>query len=124
MDASREIAALATALRALESAIVPPPPGSPLGNWRWSVRQKLGRMREAVVNGAPAGTWDSPAARHALRERGLLLTRASDLADGVLERADVEAVRTELRRLLADAVGYIRLLEAVAAESGAAASHG
>ena len=124
MDPTREIAALTVALRALEVAVIPPRPGSSLGNWRWGVRQKLGGVREAVVNGAPAGFQDTPSAHAALRERGVLLTKASDLADGVLDRSDVEGVRTELRRLMADTSRYIRLLQDVAAESGAPASAG
>jgi hypothetical protein len=121
MDPAREIAALTAALRALEAAIVPPPPGASVGNWRWAVRQRLGGVREAVVHGAPAGAPDTPSAHTALRERGVLLTRASDLADGVLDRADMEGVRTDLRRLMADAGRYVRLLQDVAAESQASA---
>jgi hypothetical protein len=124
VDPSREIAALTLALRALEVAIVPPKPGASVGNWRWGVRQKLGGVREAVINGAPAGGADTPSAHAALRERGVLLTRASDLADGVLDRSDVEDVRTDLRRLMADASRYIRLLQDVATESQATAAHG
>jgi len=37
------------ALRALERAIVPPRPGDSLGTWRWSVRQRLGHLREALA---------------------------------------------------------------------------
>lgn len=124
MDPTREIAALTAALRALEVAIAPPRPGSSLGNWRWSVRQRLGGVREAVVNGAPTGISDTPSAHTTLRERGVLLTRASDLADGVLDRADIEGVRMDLRRLMADASRYVRLLEDVAAESEGATSAG
>jgi len=124
MDPTREIVALTSALRALEAAIAPPRPGSSLGNWRWSVRQRLGGVREAVINGAPAGISDTPSAHTALRERGALLTRASDLADGVLDRADIEDVRLDLRRLMADASRYVRLLQDVAAESKAATAAG
>jgi hypothetical protein len=124
MDPTREIAALTSALRGLEAAILPPPPGASLGNWRWAVRQRLGGVREAVVNGAPAGGADTPSAHTALRERGVLLTRASDLADGVLDRADVDEVRTDLRRLMADAARYVRLLEDVGAESKSARTAG
>lgn len=124
MDPTRETEALISALRALEAAIAPPRAGSSLGNWRWSVRQKLGTVREAVINGAPAGFVDTPSAHTALRERGILLTRVSDLADGVLDRSDVDGVRIDLRRLMADASRYVRLMRDVAAEAEAAAAHG
>lgn len=124
MDPTREIVALTSALRALETAAAPPRPGSSLGTWRWSVRQRLGGIREAVVHGAPSGISDTPLAHTALRERGALLTRASDLADGVLDRADIDDVRMDLRRLMADVSCHVRLLQDVAAESEAAAAAG
>lgn len=81
------------ALRALERAIVPPRPGDSLGTWRWSVRQRLGHLREAL---AAVDLGLAP------RERSALMGRFATLAADVLERADVDAVRAELRRLLAD----------------------
>lgn len=81
------------ALRALERAIAPPRTCDSLGNWRWSVRQRLGALRTAL--GAP----DVPLST---RERSALIGRLTTLAADVLERTDVDAVRAELRRLLAD----------------------
>lgn len=84
---------LTLALRALERAIVPPRAGDSLGNWRWSVRQRLGQLRD-VLAASDLGL--------APRERSALVGRLATLSADVLERADVDAVRAELRRLLAD----------------------
>lgn len=84
---------LLDALRSLERSIVPPPPGVALGNWRWSVRQRLTALRD-VLTETDLGL--------ALREKSALMARVTTLASDVLERPDLEAVRGELRRLVVD----------------------
>jgi len=86
-------ARLLDALRSLERTIAPPPPGTALGNWRWSVRQRLTALRDALAE-TDLGL--------ALRERSALMARVRTLASDVLERPDLEDVRGELRRLVVD----------------------
>jgi len=81
------------ALRGLEQAIVPPRPGASIGNWRFAVRQRLATLREALAG--PDLVLDP-------RTRGALITRVMALSTDVLGRPDVETVRGELRRLVAD----------------------
>ena len=79
-------------------------PGAPLGNWRWVVRQRMAELRDALVTEAGGGLDGWTAAREGtvLRERNSLLARMSSLGPQVLESPDVDGVRDELHRLLAD----------------------
>jgi len=98
--------AVTDALRGLESAVVPPRPGTPLGNWRFLARRRLVDLRDALVVEGVADTADESwlSARHGIvvRERGALLIRLAGLAAEVLERGDLDALRIELRRLITD----------------------
>lgn len=104
--------AMTDALRGLEQALVPPRAGAPLGNWRWSVRQRLAGLREALA--AESAVTDNAwlAARHGatFRERGSLLARMATLGGDVLERPDLDAVRMDLRRLIVDVSHYMQRL--------------
>lgn len=86
-------AALAVAVRGLEQALVPPRPGTPLGNWRWSVRQRLGAVREAL------GAADLGLDTRTLND---LMGRLMKMSSDVLERQDLEGVRMDLRKLVID----------------------
>jgi hypothetical protein len=92
------------ALRGLEQAIVPPRPGVPLGNWRWSLRQRLAAVRDALVDENPtaADGWLAARGGQAFRERGQLIARLAQLADTALVSPDPEALRQDLRRLIGD----------------------
>lgn len=85
--------ALALAVRGLEQALVPPRPGTPLGNWRWSLRQRIGAVREALA-----------AADLGLDTRTLndLMARLMAMSSEVLERQDLDGVRMDLRKLVLD----------------------
>lgn len=104
--------AMTDALRALEQALVPPRPGTPLGNWRWSVRQRLASLRDALAAESAATDNAWLAARHGatFRERGSLLARMATLGGDVLERPDLDAVRIEVRRLIVDVSHYMQRL--------------
>jgi len=75
-----------------------------LDAWRWSVRRQLVPVRDGLVRETPRRheAWLSARAARALRERDTLLARLNRLATQVLSAPDVEPVRSELRRLLAD----------------------
>ena len=100
------------ALRGLEQAIVPPRPGVPLGNWRWSLRQRLAAVRDALVDENPtaADGWLAARGGQAFRERGQLIARLAQLADTALVAPDPEALRQELRRLIGDIGRHVQRL--------------
>lgn len=104
------------ALHSLEQAIVPPRPGVPLGNWRWSVRQRLASVREALVEENPtaADGWLAARGGQAFRERGLLIARLSQLADNALTAPDPEALRQDLRRLIGEIGRHVQRLNDLA----------
>lgn len=100
------------ALRGLEQAIVPPRPGVPLGNWRWSLRQRLAAVRDALVDENPSAAdgWLAARGGQAFRERGQLIARLTQLADAALVAPDPEALRQELRRLIGDIGRHVQRL--------------
>lgn len=104
--------AMTDALRALEQAVAPPRPGTPLGNWRWSVRQRLSGLRDqlAAESTVTDNAWLAARNGAAFRERGSLLARMATLGGEVLERPDLEALRAELRRLIADVNHHMQRL--------------
>jgi hypothetical protein len=101
---------MAAALRALEQAIEAPgrdgaaTDSISVGNWRWTVRQRMAGVRDALMGeaGDPDDGWLAARGGTAFRERNTLLGRISALGPQVLENPDVERVRSELRRLVAD----------------------
>lgn len=107
---------MAEALHGLEQAIVPPRPGVPLGNWRWSLRQRLGSVRDALVEENPtaADGWLAARGGQAFRERGMLVSRLSLLADAALTAPDPEVLRQDLRRLIGDIGRHIQRLNDLA----------
>lgn len=77
--------------------------------WRWLVRHRMAGVRDALVReGAQDGSHDGADAWLASREIGLLrdrnalLGRLAVLGPQVLEEPDVETVRGDLVRLVAD----------------------
>ena len=95
----------AAAMTALHRALdVPPEPGIALGNWRWTIRQRLADVREVLIRESehPDDAWLAARGTAALRERTALVARMGDLAPQVLESPDVDRVREALLRLLGD----------------------
>lgn len=99
------------ALRALDSALdAPRGAGVPLGNWRWSVRQRLAVVRDRLVTetlGSQDG-WLVARGGAAFRERNDLLSRVSALTPAVLEAHDPEQVRLDLKRLVLDIAHHVQ----------------
>ena len=108
------------ALRALEQAIETPrgdlsgAAGSAIsvGNWRWTVRQRMAGVRDALAGerGHSEDGWLAARGGRAYRERNQLLGRISALGPQVLENPDVERVRAELRRLVKDVSRHVQRL--------------
>ncbi|MFW6773425.1 hypothetical protein ACOACO_04005 [Nocardioides sp. CPCC 205120] len=99
----------APALHALHVALdaLPPPhsrQGPALGNWRWTVRQRLGAVRNMLVNetdGYGPG-WRSSGEGGLLDQRNHLIERARAFDSLVLQSPEPDTVRRELMRLLID----------------------
>lgn len=108
---------MTSAMQGLAQAIeTPRRPGVPLGNWRWSVRQRMTAVRDALIAETAHGGEGWLAAREGglLRERTLLLNRLSSLGTRVLESQDVEAVRVDLLRLLTDITHHLQRIHDLA----------
>jgi hypothetical protein len=109
---------MSTALRALEQAIEAPrgigkaTDSVSVGNWRWTVRQRMAAVRDALAGegGDPEDGWLAARGGRAFRERNQLLGRISALGPQVLENPDVDRVRSELRRLVADIGRHLQRL--------------
>jgi hypothetical protein len=108
---------MTSALRGLEQALeAPRRDGIALGNWRWTVRQRMAGVRDALMGeiaDADDG-WLAARGGSAFRERNVLLGRMVDLGPQVLESPDVETVRLELKRLLADLGRHLQRLNDLA----------
>ena len=93
------------ALAALAQLVdAPETSGTALGNWRWTVRQRLGAVRDglALESAQAAEGWLIAREVSVLRERAALMTRLAALGPDVLDCADVAQVRMDLRRIIAD----------------------
>ena len=108
---------MTSALRGLEQALeVPRREGIALGNWRWTVRQRMAAVRDALIGeiGDADDGWLAARGGSAFRERNVLLGRMVDLGPLVLESPDVEAIRLELKRLVADVGRHMQRLNDLA----------
>ena len=108
---------MTAALQSLEQALdAPRRDGVPLGNWRWTVRQRMAAVRDALVGETAdaADGWLAARGGTAFRERNVLLGRLVELGPMVLETPDVEAIRLELKRLLADVGRHVQRLNDIA----------
>ncbi len=107
---------MTAALRALEQAVEAPRGSATdaisVGNWRWTVRQRMAVVRDALAGagGDPEDGWLAARGGSAFRERNALLRRMSALGPQVLENPDVDRVRVELRRLVADIARHVQRL--------------
>lgn len=102
---------MSVALQGLEQSLdAPRRDGVALGNWRWCVRQRMAAVRDALVGevGPSDDGWLAARGGSAFRERNVLLGRMTAIAPKVLESPDVEPVRLELKRLLADIARHVQ----------------
>jgi hypothetical protein len=96
---------LQLALNGLAQAIdAPRSSGTALGNWRWTVRQRMTTVRDNLAHESTHARDGWAVAREygVLRERNALITRLASMGPLVLESAEVEPVRAEIKRLLTD----------------------
>jgi len=102
---------LTDALTGLSAAAqVPRRDGAPTTTWRWSVRQRMGPVRDALMqesSGSDDG-WLAARGGAAFRERNVLLARLGDLGSRVLEDPDVDAVRADVERLVTDVTHHVQ----------------
>lgn len=102
---------LAAAMEGLHEALeAPRRPGAPEGTWRWSVRQRMAAVRDALVAEVDDADDGWLVARHGtvLRERTTLLGRLGVLGPQVLHDPDLDAVRAEMHRLLVDLSHHVQ----------------
>lgn len=105
------VTGMSAAMQGLQQALAASRrPGAPVDNWRWVVRQRMAGLRDALVTESGGGLDGWTAAREVtvLRERNALLARMSSLGPQVLESPDVDGVRDELHRLLADVGRHVQ----------------
>ncbi|MGA8256133.1 MAG: hypothetical protein WB767_06105 [Nocardioides sp.] len=87
--------------------------GPSLGNWRWTVRQRMAAVRDALLaetGDEPSDGWLAARGGAAFRERNTLLGRLGDLGARVLEDADVAAVHNDVARLVVDVTHHVQRL--------------
>jgi hypothetical protein len=72
--------------------------------WRWLVRHRLDGVRDALVEESVRGgdAWLAPREDTLLRERDSLLQGLDALAIRVMELPDIEDVRRDVKRVVAD----------------------
>lgn len=96
---------LHSAMLGLAQAIdAPGTDGAALGSWRWTVRQQMAALRETLAH-EPAyarEAWLDARRASMRRERHALLSRMAVLGPQVLTSPELDGVRDELRRLVAD----------------------
>ncbi|MBZ5739398.1 hypothetical protein [Nocardioides mangrovi] len=107
---------LAHAVQGLEQVLRSFRPDANPNSWRWQVRQQMAGLRDALIaeTGTGADGWTAAREIGALRERNALLARLSALGTEVLERADVAALRDDLRRLVDDVRRHMQRLHDLA----------
>ena len=105
-----------SALHELHRAVLVRPDPATLGTWRWAVRQRMAGVRDLLVGEADHADdgWLAPRRGVTLRERNTLLMRLNALGPQVLECVEVEHVRAELLRLLADINHHLQRLRDLA----------
>jgi hypothetical protein len=77
--------------------------------WRWLVRHRMASVRDVLALGERSRDGDAWLAGREMslhRERVVLLRRLGELGPRVLEEPDVETVRSDLHRLVADLERY------------------
>lgn len=108
---------MTSAMQGLQQALaVPRRPGVPDGSWRWTVRQRMAAVRDALLAETGLGGEGWLAAREGglLRERSQLLGRLGALGPRVLESPDPDHVRADLERLLTDVARHLQRIHDLA----------
>lgn len=102
------------ALHALHVALdaLPPPhsrQGPALGNWRWTVRQRLGAVRTLLLNETDSygPAWRATEGTTLLDTRNSLLERVRVFDSLVLQSPEPDTVRRDLMRLLIDVDNHV-----------------
>ncbi|MDQ1106310.1 hypothetical protein [Nocardioides zeae] len=111
------------ALHALHVALdaLPPPhsrQGPALGNWRWTVRQRLAGVRSLLLNETDTygPAWRAPEGSGLLDARNTLLERVRVYDTLMLQTPEPDVVRRDLMRLLIDVDNHTaRVRDALAA---------
>ncbi len=102
---------MSEALTGLEAASrVPLRDGAPSTSWRWSVRQRMVVVRDALVlegTGTEDG-WLAARGGAAFRDRNALLARLGELGSRALEDPDTDTVRDDVLRLVADVAHHLQ----------------
>ncbi len=100
----------AAALAGLHRALDAPFTGTDAGGWRWTVRRRMGPVRDAIEREHldPADGWLSARHGRSSRERATLLARLAAYGPKVLEHPDLGEVRDGLKRLLGDIDHYVQ----------------
>jgi len=96
---------LQAALNGLAQALdAPRASGAALGNWRWTVRQRMASVREGLARESAhaADGWAVAREYSVLRERNALMSRLATMGPRVLDAPEVERIRNELKRLIGD----------------------
>jgi hypothetical protein len=109
--------ATTTALLSLQQALdTPHDSGASLGQWRWTVRQRMAGVRDALIDETdhPVDGWLVARGGAAIRERNTLLGRLNAMGPSVLESPEVERVRVEMKRLLTDISHHFQRLHDLA----------
>ncbi|WP_110207700.1 hypothetical protein [Nocardioides daejeonensis] len=90
--------------------------GTALGNWRWTVRQRLSTLRDLLARESSEAHNGWLAAREAtvLRERNDLMSRIAVFSPQVLSNPDVDSLSQALRRLLTDVTHHRQRLRDLA----------
>jgi hypothetical protein len=113
-----EVAMPATmsALLSLQQALDAPHDSASLGQWRWNVRQRMAGVRDALIDETdhPVDGWLVARGGAAIRERNMLLDRLTAMGNPVLESADVDQVRSDMKRLLTDISHHFQRLHDLA----------
>jgi hypothetical protein len=92
------------------------PTGTALGNWRWTVRQRLTSLREglAMETATSRDGWLVAREGSVLRERSALMTRLSALGPTVLEASDLDQLKMDLKRVISDVDHHLQRLRDLA----------
>ncbi len=93
------------ALRALRGAVeAPTGDGVAVGNWRWTVRQRLQGLRDALTvdSTLTADPWAAAVGGALLRERNALLVRLAEASPAVLVEQTAIEVALRLTPVITD----------------------
>lgn len=102
---------MAAAMEGLHEALdAPRRPGAPEGSWRWSVRQRMAGVRDALIaeTDPTDDGWLAARSGSVLRERRSLLSRLGVLGPQVLHDPDIDIVYAEMHRLLVDLAHHLQ----------------